>query len=80
MAILAQQADLELGELIWFGGDTHLYLDHLEGVETQLARKPFPFPKLKLLRKPDSIDGYRIEDFEVTGYQSHPHIEFPVAV
>lgn len=80
MAMIAQQADLEMGELIWYGGDTHLYLDHLEGVETQITREPFPFPKLKLLRKPESIDGYRIEDFEVSGYQSHPHIEFPVAV
>ncbi len=80
LSMIAQQCDLEVGELIFVGGDTHIYLDHLEGVETQLSREPFPFPKLKLLRKPDSIDGYRIEDFEVTGYQSHPHIEFPVAV
>jgi thymidylate synthase len=80
LAMIAQQAGLEMGELIWVGGDTHIYLDHLEGVEKQLLREPFPFPKLKLLRKPNSIDDYRIEDFEVTGYQSHPHIEFPVAV
>lgn len=80
MAMIAQQTGLEMGELIWFGGDTHLYLDHLEGVETQLSREPFPFPKLKLLRKPESIDGYRIEDFEIEGYQSHDHIAFPVAV
>lgn len=80
LAMVAQQVDMVPHELIWVGGDVHLYLNHIEMARVQLKREPRPFPKLKLLRKPDSIDGYRIEDFEVTGYDPHPAIEAPVAV
>jgi thymidylate synthase len=80
LAMVAQQVDMVPDELIWVGGDVHLYLNHIELAETILKREPRPFPKLKLLRRPDSIDGYRIEDFEVTGYDPHPPIEAPVAV
>jgi thymidylate synthase len=80
LAMVAQQVDMTPGELVWTGGDVHLYLDHLHLAETVLSREPRPFPKLRLLRKPESIDGYRIEDFEVTGYDPHPAIEAPVAV
>jgi thymidylate synthase len=52
----------------------------MELAQTLLKREPRPFPKLRLLRRPDSIDGYRIEDFDVTGYDPHPAIEAPVAV
>lgn len=80
LAMVAQQVDMVPNELIWVGGDVHLYLNHLELAETILKREPRPFPKLRLLRRPDSIDGYKIEDFEVTGYDPHPAIEAPVAV
>lgn len=80
LCMIAQQVDMTPGELIWVGGDVHLYLNHIDMAKTLLSREPRPFPKLRLLRRPDSIDGYRIEDFEVTGYDPHPPIEAPVAV
>lgn len=78
--VLAQQTDMEPGEMVWFGGDTHLYLNHLDQANEQLRREPRPMPRLKILRKPDSIDGYRIEDFAVEGYDPHPPIKADVAV
>ncbi|MBL0965909.1 MAG: thymidylate synthase [Blastomonas sp.] len=78
--MLAQQCDLEPGELIWNGGDVHLYLNHQELVETQLARAPSGEPKLTINRRPDSIFHYRIEDFEVRDYAPQAHIAAPVAV
>ena len=78
--MMAQQCDLEPGEFIWTGGDCHLYSNHLEQVELQLSRSPFPLPKLKIHRKPPSIFDYEFEDFEIVGYESHPHIKAPVAV
>lgn len=80
LAMIAQQVDMQPGELIWTGGDVHLYLDHMHLAETVLSREPRPFPKLQFARKPDGIDDYRIEDFVVTGYDPHPAIEAPVAV
>jgi thymidylate synthase len=78
--MLAQQCGYEPGELIWQGGDVHLYLNHNELVEEQLARTPAGNPKLHLLRKPDSIFDYEIEDFEVLDYAPQAHIAAPVAV
>ncbi len=78
--MLAQQCDLEAGELVWMGGDTHLYLNHAELVETQLSRQPSGGAAMAILRRPDSIFDYRIEDFEVTGYAPQAHIAAPVAV
>ncbi|MGC1467842.1 MAG: thymidylate synthase [Sphingorhabdus sp.] len=78
--MLAQQCGYEPGELIWQGGDVHLYLNHAELVEEQLSRQPAGDPKLHLLRKPDSIFGYEIEDFEVFDYHPQAHISAPVAV
>jgi len=80
LAMVAQQVDMVPGELVWMGGDVHLYLNHIEMAHTLAGREPRPFPTLKLLRKPESIDGYRIEDFEVSGYDPHPAIGAPVAV
>lgn len=80
LAMVAQQVDMTPSELIWVGGDVHLYLDHMEMAETLLSREPRPFPTLTLTRKPASIDDYKIEDFEVVGYDPHPAIEAPVAV
>lgn len=78
--MLAQQCGYEPGELIWQGGDVHLYLNHTELVEEQLSRNPAGNPKLHVLRKPDSIFGYEIEDFEVLDYHPQAHIPAPVAV
>lgn len=78
--MVAQQCDLEVGEFIWTGGDVHLYLNHIEQAKTQLTRKPFPLPNLEIKRKPDSIFGYRYEDFEVCGYQSHPGIKAAISI
>ncbi|HQE00002.1 MAG TPA: thymidylate synthase [Novosphingobium sp.] len=78
--MLAQQCDLEPGELVWMGGDTHLYLNHADLVEAQLAREPQGTPTLAILRRPDSVFGYRIEDFEVRDYAPQAPISAPVAV
>jgi len=78
--MVAQQCNLDLGDFIWTGGDCHLYSNHLEQVELQLSRMPYPLPQLKIHRKPDSIFDYQFEDFEIMGYESHPHIKAPVAV
>jgi thymidylate synthase len=78
--MMAQQCNLEVGDFIWTGGDCHLYSNHLEQVDLQLSRDFFPLPKLKILRKPDSIFDYEFEDFEIVGYESHPHIKAPVAI
>jgi thymidylate synthase len=80
LAMLAQQADLEPGQLIWMGGDVHLYANHLDQARLQIARQPRPFPYLSLLRRPASVDDYRIEDFAVEGYDPHPAIKADVAV
>ncbi len=78
--MLAQQCDLAVGEFIWTGGDCHLYLNHLEQAETLLARTPGPLPRLEILRRPASIDGYEYEDFRIHDYVAAPHIPAPVAV
>jgi thymidylate synthase len=78
--MMAQQCNLEPGDFIWTGGDCHLYSNHLEQVDLQLSREFFPLPKLNILRKPDSIFDYEFEDFEILGYESHPHIKAPVAI
>jgi thymidylate synthase len=78
--MMAQQCNLEVGDFIWTGGDCHLYSNHLEQVDLQLSRDFFPLPKLNILRKPASIFDYEFEDFEITGYESHPAIKAPVAI
>lgn len=78
--MVAQQCDLEVGEFIWTGGDTHLYSNHLEQTRLQLTREPRALPQLVIKRKPDSLFDYRFEDFEIQGYEPHPHIKAPVAI
>jgi thymidylate synthase len=78
--MLAQQCDLDVGDFVWTGGDCHIYLNHFEQVRTQLARTPFPYPLLKLRRRPPSIADYAYEDLEIVEYDSHPAIKAPVAV
>ncbi|STO12233.1 Thymidylate synthase [[Flavobacterium] thermophilum] len=78
--MIAQQCDLDVGELIFTGGDVHLYKNHLEQAKLQLTREPRPLPKLVIKRKPPSIFDYEYDDFEIVGYDPHPAIKAPVAV
>jgi thymidylate synthase len=65
---------------VWMGGDVHLYRNHAELVEEQLSRRPAGNPRLEIVRTPDSIFDYRIEDFVVSGYEPQAPISAPVAV
>ena len=78
--MIAEQCDLDVGELIFTGGDVHLYKNHLEQAKLQLTREPRPLPKLVIKRKPPSIFDYEYDDFEIVGYDPHPAIKAPVAV
>lgn len=78
--MMAQQTDLKVGDFIWTGGDCHLYSNHFEQMEEQLAREPLTLPRLAIKRRPDSIFDYKFEDFEILNYESHPHIKAAVAV
>ncbi len=78
--MMAQQCDLDVGELVWTGGDCHLYLNHLEQADLQLGRAPFPLPKLVFRRKPPNLFEYCFEDFEILDYRYHPAIKAPIAV
>jgi thymidylate synthase len=78
--MLAQQCDLAPGDLVWTGGDCHLYLNHLEQAGLQLSREPLAPPTLSLRRRPPTIFDYEYDDFEIQGYEHHPAIRAPVAV
>ena len=78
--MLAQQADLEVGDFVWTGGDCHLYSNHLQQADEQLSRDVLPLPQLQIKRRPDSIFDYQYDDFEIRNYESHPHIKAAVAV
>lgn len=78
--MMAQQCGLEPGEFVWTGGDTHLYLNHLEQAKEQLSRTPRSLPKMLIKRKPDSIFDYQFEDFELVEYDPWPVIKAPIAV
>jgi thymidylate synthase len=78
--MLAQQADLKVGDFVWTGGDCHLYSNHLEQADEQLQREPLPLPRLAIKRRPPSIFDYEYDDFEILNYESHPHIKAAVAV
>ncbi len=78
--MVAQQCDLDVGDFIWTGGDTHLYSNHLEQARLQLTRQPLPLPCLHIKRRPADIFSYVFDDFELVGYESHPHIKAPVAI
>lgn len=78
--MLAQQCDLEVGELIMSIGDAHIYNNHIEQVEEQLSRIPTSLPILNIKRKPNSIYDYKLEDFELIGYNPQAAISAPVAV
>ena len=78
--MLAQQCDLNVGEIIITTGDSHIYSNHRQQVNTQLTRQPQPLPTLIINRRPKTIYDYRFEDFDIINYQPHPHIAAPVAV
>ncbi|HET7201843.1 MAG TPA: thymidylate synthase [Steroidobacteraceae bacterium] len=78
--MVAQQCDLQVGDFVWTGGDTHLYVNHVEQARLQLEREPFPLPRLVLKRRPGSLFEYRFDDVEFVGYQAHPAIKAPIAV
>lgn len=78
--ILAEQCGYKPGEIVWYGLDVHVYLNHLEQVKEQLSREPKPFPALIIKNKRESLFDYKIEDFELEGYGPHPAIKAPVAV
>jgi len=78
--MMAQVCDLEVGDFIHTFGDAHLYANHSEQVETQLARQPFPLPTMKINPEVKNIFDFRFEDFELVDYQCHPGIRAPIAI
>lgn len=78
--MLAQVCDLELGEFVHTFGDTHLYHNHFEQARLQLQREPLTLPSLKINPEVKDLFAFAYEDFELIGYESHPHIKAPVAV
>lgn len=78
--MIAQVCDLDLGDFIWTGGDTHIYSNHYEQVQTQLAREPKALPTMKLNPAVKDIFSFKFEDFELLNYEPYPGIKAPVAV
>ncbi|AYN93471.1 MULTISPECIES: thymidylate synthase [Pseudomonas] len=78
--MVAQVTGYEPGEFIWTGGDSHLYANHLEQTDLQLTREPLPLPTMKLNPAVKDLFEFTFDDFELVGYESHPHIKAPVAV
>ncbi len=78
--MIAQVCDLEPGDFVHTLGDAHIYLNHLEQVQTQLSRKPYPLPVMKLNPQRKNLFDFRYEDFELVNYQFHPVIRAPIAV
>ena len=72
--------EFELGDFVISFGDAHIYTNHFEQVEEQLSRTPKPLPRMEIIREPKSIFDYRIEDFEIIGYDPHPPIKAEIAV
>ncbi|MBW8326081.1 MAG: thymidylate synthase [Prolixibacteraceae bacterium] len=78
--MMAQVCDLQPGEFVHTLGDAHIYSNHMEQVQVQLSREPYPLPFMKINPDVKSIFDFKYEDFELVGYQSHPHIAGKVAV
>jgi len=78
--MIAQVVGLEPGDFVHTFGDVHIYLNHLEQVQTQLGRKPFPLPTMKINPDRKDLFDFRYDDFELHGYQCHPAIRAPIAV
>jgi thymidylate synthase len=78
--MIAQVCDLEVGDFVWTGGDTHIYSNHYEQVNTQLAREPKALPTMKINPEVKDIFSFKYEDFELLNYEPYPGIKAPVAV
>jgi len=78
--MMAQVTDLKPGEFVHTLGDAHIYLNHTDQVKLQLTREPFPLPEMKINPEVKSIFDFKFEDFELIGYQSHPHIKGKISV
>jgi thymidylate synthase len=78
--MVAQQCALQAGDLVWTGGDCHLYRNHLDQADLQLSRTPYPLPRLVIRRLPPSLFDYRYEDFDMQNYRHHAAIKAPIAV
>ncbi len=78
--MVAQVTGLKPGEFIHTLGDAHLYLNHLEQTDLQLSREPLPLPQMKINPEVTDLFSFKFEDFELTNYESHPHIKAPVAI
>jgi thymidylate synthase len=78
--MVAQVCNLAPGDFVHTLGDAHLYSNHMEQVDVQLSRKPFPLPVMKINPDVKSIFDFKFEDFELVGYEAHPHIKAVVAV
>ena len=78
--MMAQVCNLKPGDFVHTFGDAHLYSNHLEQTDEQLSRKPYPLPLMKINPEVNSIFDFTFEDFELVGYEFHPHIKAPVAV
>jgi thymidylate synthase len=80
LLMVAQVTGLQPGEFVHTLGDAHIYLNHIEQVKLQLTREPFPLPQMKLNPDVKDIFGFGFEDFELAGYQAHPHIKGEISV
>merc|ERR1712212_133254 len=78
--MIANVTGLEPGDFVHTLGDAHIYSNHVDQIREQIKREPRPFPKMKIKRKVDSIDDFKMEDFELEGYDPHPVIKMPMAV
>lgn len=78
--MVAQVCDLQYGDFVHVLGDAHLYSNHAEQVATQLERDPLPLPTMKLNPEINNIFDFTFDDFELVGYECHPHIKAPVAI
>ena len=78
--MIAHVTHLDVGEFVHTLGDAHIYLNHLDQINEQLKRKPYPLPQLRFKRQVSSIFDFKYEDIEVVNYQAHPHIKGEVSV
>lgn len=78
--MMAKVTGLEPGEFVHTFGDVHLYHNHFQQAQTQLARQPRPLPTLQITEEPRAIDGFEYQDFQLTGYDPHPAIKATVSV
>lgn len=80
LRMFCEVANMYPGEFIWNGGDTHIYVNHIDVLQEQVAREPYPSPLFKFARKVEDIDDFKYEDFIIEDYESHPAVKMEVAV